>query len=48
MKTCKKHFETMLLKESTQWDISFYLAMAIATVVYSQNVTTNMDQFQQI
>ena len=26
----------------------FYLAMAIAMVVYSHNVITNVDQFQQI
>ena len=35
-------------KESTQWYEFFYVAMAIVMVVYSQKVTTNVDQFQQI
>ena len=35
-------------KEGTQWCKRFYVATAIATVVYSQKVTTNVDQFQQI
>ena len=55
LNTCKKHFQTILLnfpldsvkfKESTQWYNIFYIAKAIATVVYSQKVTTNRDQFQ--
>ena len=33
-------------KESTQWYILFYVATAIAKVIYSQKVTTNGDQFQ--
>ena len=33
-------------KESTQWYILFDVATAVATVVYSQKVTTNGDQFQ--
>ena len=35
-------------KESTQWYELFYVATAIATVVYSEKVNTNVDQFQQI
>ena len=34
-------------KESTQWYTLLYVATAIATVVYSQIVTTNVDQFQE-
>ena len=30
-------------KESTQWYSIFYIETAIATVVYSQKVTTNRD-----
>ena len=33
-------------KESTRWHNNFYVATAIATVVYSQKVTKNGDQFQ--
>ena len=32
-------------KESTQWYNIFYVATAIATVVYSKKVTTNVYQF---
>ena len=56
LNTCKKHFETILLNISldeckiqgncTQWYILFDVATAIATVVDSQKVTTNGDQFQ--
>ena len=35
-------------KESRQWYDFFYVATAIATVVYSQKVTKNGDQFQEI
>ena len=55
LNTCKKHFEAILLnlpqlsvkfRESIQSYNFFYVAMAIATVVYSQKVTKNGDQFQ--
>jgi len=35
-------------KESTQWYKFLYVATDIATVVYSQKVAINIDQFQQI
>ena len=34
-------------KESTQWYNLFYMAKAIATVVYSQKMTTNRDSFNK-
>ena len=53
LNTCKKRFTTILLnllsvkfKESTRWYNLFYIVTAIATVVYSQKMTTNRDQFQ--
>ena len=35
-------------KESTQWYKFFYVATAIATVVYSKNMTKNTDYFKHI
>ena len=56
LNTCKKHFKTILLnlpldeckiqRNCTQWYILFDVATAIVTVVDSQKVTTNGDQFQ--
>ena len=59
LNTCKKHFEMMLLnlplddgkiqgKYTLMWYEFFYVTMAIVMVVYSQKLTTNVNQFQQI
>ena len=40
LNTCQKHFEVILeFKESTQWCKFFYVAAAIATVVYHKSET---------
>ena len=52
--TCKKYFESILLnlplhlsakfKQTTEWyKFFFYVATAIATVVYRKNMTKNID-----
>ena len=54
LNTCKKHFEMILLNlppdeckvqgKCIEWYKLFYVATAIATIVYSLKVTINVDQ----
>ena len=44
-KAFSNHLSEFPSKESTQWYNLFYVATAIATVVYGQKVSTNKDQF---
>ena len=41
-------YVSVKFKESTQWYKIFYVATAIATAVYSKNMTKNTDYFKHI
>ena len=41
-------YVSIKFKESTQWYKIFYVATAIATAVYSKNMTKNTDYFKHI
>ena len=41
-------YVSVKFKESTQWYKIFYVATAIATAVYSKNITKNTDYFKHI
>ena len=46
---CRIHlYVSVKFKESTQWYKIFYVATAIATAVYSKNMTKNTDYFKHI